>query len=101
MSTVSVSANKESNQRKPVTPGPNLRKRGFSLMNILKYWLTNRMRVSLVSDIMMIKNAKWTVQYVIEKWSTSITDKFEKIKDRKGPRDNYVKKKSKDKKRKR
>ncbi len=65
--------------------------RGFTLYNIICYWLTNRLRTSVVNDIMIIRNANWNVQYVVEHLTTDIVKKFKKIKERRGARENYQK----------
>lgn len=66
--------------------------RAFSGMNIIKTWLTNRMSVSLVSDVLLLKEAKlcpwdrWTVRVVATQFLEQIVDEFKKIKERRGPR---------------
>ena len=60
--------------------------RGFSLMNLVKKYLSNRMGNTLLSDIMRIKDSEqeWGYESYLDK-SLEITKLFEQMKDRKGP----------------
>ena len=65
--------------------------RVFSIMNIIKTFLTNRLDVSLVNDILILHEARlcssdaWTVKVVVEQYGQEIVRRFKKIKKRRGP----------------
>ena len=58
--------------------------RGFSLMNIIKYWLSNRMRTELVDAILSIKDSGWTLNDEILLHEKKIINKFKANKKRRG-----------------
>ena len=59
--------------------------RAFSAMNFIKFWLTNRLQISLVSDIMSLKECGWTMDEVVGTFGKAIITKFQAIKPRRGP----------------
>ena len=58
--------------------------RGFSIMNIIKHILSNRMRVSLVSAIMSIKDSDWTITGDLMENEDKILTEFKSQKERRG-----------------
>eukprot|EP01083_Nonionella_stella_P072166 194393_1 len=56
--------------------------RGFSLMNIIKGILSNRLRVELVCDLMTIKGSGWGVQFVVDELGDVVIERFKAMKKR-------------------
>eukprot|EP01083_Nonionella_stella_P227095 806007_1 len=74
--------------------------RGFSLMNIIKTFLSNRLRVCLVSDLMTIKSSEWKLDYVVDVLGDEIIGKYNAMKERRCAVQSYTKPSYKEKKRK-
>eukprot|EP01083_Nonionella_stella_P227096 806013_1 len=73
---------------------------GFSLMNIIKTFLSNRLRVCLVSDLMTIKSSEWKLDYVVDVLGDEIIGKYNAMKERRCAVQSYTKPSYKEKKRK-
>eukprot|EP01083_Nonionella_stella_P268015 905692_1 len=65
--------------------------RGFSLMNIIKSILSNRLRVELVCDLMTIKGSGWSVDFAVDEKGDVVIDKYKQMKTRRGAVAPYTK----------